>query len=400
MPVAEQFKLDLVFSKLGGLTRVALAVSGGSDSMAMLRMVLEWALAHEHSPEIIVLTVDHGLRDASAGEALQVKYWCDALGLRHETLQWHGEKPKTGIQAKARQARYDLMTAWCLKHDVSVLLTAHTADDQAETVAMRIKRTSSAKSLAGIWPERDWNGVSVQRHLLGTRREVLRDYLKTIGQAWLEDPSNDDRRFERVRVRLDEPSDHQMLVARAQQALQIVKGEAEKAALWWESEIIIADYGYAIVMRGAFTRLEAALQDETLVRLLAQIGGGGSAELAERQRLVDWLVIDGGGQRTLGGVIIAKRKDLIWVGRESGRIASDRIIIPTGGSIVWDGRFKIDGPAGAEVLPVVKVKDVERNRGIPAFVQAGLPAIIKNGQIWSIPHLGIGNDVFVKFLGH
>jgi tRNA(Ile)-lysidine synthase len=179
-----------LFALLNDVPRVALAVSGGSDSMAMLVLTAEWVKAKKNPSAIIVLTVDHGLRDASIGEARQVREWCTALGLCHEILTWENQKPATGIQAKARQARYDLMTAWCVQNHVPVLLTGHTADDQAETVLMRKSRTSSAASLAGIWPERDWNGVRVVRPLLNLRRQDLRNFLRSMIPAMMMCASN------------------------------------------------------------------------------------------------------------------------------------------------------------------------------------------------------------------
>lgn len=194
MPAAEAaaaISPDAVLSRgvllpvLSGVTRIAVAVSGGSDSMALLRL----AALLPDGPEVIALTIDHGLRDGSRAEADQVARWCAGLGIPHHILAWAGAKPATGIQAKAREARYDLLTRWCTAHCVSVLLTAHTLDDQAETVLMRKRRTASAASLAAIWPERPWNGVRLLRPLLAVRREALRNFLRGLGQGWLEDPA-------------------------------------------------------------------------------------------------------------------------------------------------------------------------------------------------------------------
>ena len=154
-----------------------------------------------HRIKISVLTVDHGLRPEAAAEAVKVAEWCARLGLEHHTLRWEGTKPKTGLQAKARAARYDLLSAWCKANGVTYLLTGHTMDDQAETVLMRQQRTDTAESLAGIWETAVWDGVKVFRPLLGQSRADLRAYLASLGQPWIDDPSNSDTRFERVRVR-------------------------------------------------------------------------------------------------------------------------------------------------------------------------------------------------------
>ena len=189
---------EKLFAALRGEQHIALAVSGGSDSMALLQLAAQWA---KDSVKISVLTVDHGLRPEAAAEANKVAAWCDSLVLDHHTLRWEGMKPKTGLQAKARTARYDLMGNWCKANGVKFLLTGHTLDDQAETVLMRQARTDTAESLAGIWETADWAGVKLFRPLLGQSRSDLRAYLKSLGQPWIDDPSNLDTRFERVRVR-------------------------------------------------------------------------------------------------------------------------------------------------------------------------------------------------------
>ncbi|NJO35566.1 MAG: tRNA lysidine(34) synthetase TilS [Rhodospirillales bacterium] len=123
------------------------------------------------------------------------------MGVAHVTLIWKGGKPRTGIQAAAREARYGLMTEWCRANGATRLLTAHTQDDQAETVLMRLARTSSIESLAGIARHGAWEGVAVFRPLLGVAKSELRQFLAGLGQSWIDDPSNEDERFERVRVR-------------------------------------------------------------------------------------------------------------------------------------------------------------------------------------------------------
>ena len=159
------------------------------------------AAAWRQRPDFTVLTVDHGLRTGSAAEAQQVGQWSAGLGLQHVLLRWDAAKPVTALQAKARAARYDLMTNWCDAQGVAWLLTAHTLDDQAETVLMRLARTSSIDSLAGIPAVGQWCGVGLFRPLLGLRREALRAALRARGVPWIDDPSNTDERFERVRIR-------------------------------------------------------------------------------------------------------------------------------------------------------------------------------------------------------
>lgn len=401
MLVAEPVRLDQIFSKLGGLRHVALAVSGGSDSMAMLRMVHEWTSALKQPPKLIVLTVDHGLRDAAADEAKQVAQWCAVLEIPHHILKWQHDGVKSGIQAKARAARYDLMSEWCAAHDVWVLLTAHTVDDQAETVAMRQARTDSLHSIAGIWPEREWKGIQVQRPLLKMRRLDLQSYLREIGQDWIDDPSNEDPKFERVRVRQELAGDLRELDAQADAAQEFIERSTHASKLWCSSNIKIHETGFLTLHRAALSKLYQTEFDLVVLRMIDLCGySKRKVEREERFKLQTWMLEEKTGRRTLGGALFAKRKDLLIVAREPGRISKVPLLIGTDGALLWDGRFHFKGPVGASILPLRDLGPVARRDDIPAFVQAGLPAIVQNGQIWSIPHLGIGQPVEIKFLRH
>jgi tRNA(Ile)-lysidine synthase len=188
---------------------IALAVSGGADSMAML------ALAHAALPgRVYAATVDHRLRADAADEAAMVGRWCASVGIPHTILAPLQPPEGASIQAQARQARYDLLGAWALGTGATALLTAHHADDQAETFLMRAVRGSGPSGLAGIrtrWrlqPER-WrgdaaagpHGMLVVRPLLGWRRASLRAFATTAGLPFVEDPSNVDPRHDRTRFR-------------------------------------------------------------------------------------------------------------------------------------------------------------------------------------------------------
>ncbi|MGI9463971.1 MAG: tRNA lysidine(34) synthetase, partial [Aestuariivirgaceae bacterium] len=138
MPVADQVdaaldvcEADALFASLSGYSHLIVAVSGGPDSVALMRLMSGWAGRCASAPELTVVTVDHGLRAASGEEAAQVGRWAGALGLAHQILRWAGPKPQTGLQAAAREARYRLMSQWCLENDAQGIVTAHSANDQA-----------------------------------------------------------------------------------------------------------------------------------------------------------------------------------------------------------------------------------------------------------------------------
>ncbi|MBL8789351.1 MAG: tRNA lysidine(34) synthetase TilS, partial [Rhizobiales bacterium] len=315
-----------VAAALKDVTTLAVAVSGGSDSMALMRMV-----AALPGKTVSALTVDHGLRPGSLAEAEQVSRWCAALAIPHHILPWLDEKPTHGIQAKARTARYDLMTAWCQAHQVPVLLTAHTLNDQAETVMMRKLRTSSDASLAGIWPETVWNGIRVIRPLLNVSRCALRAALKRDGQGWLDDPSNENDRFERVRIRRAlRSADMASLGGEAAAALARSRADAAAAQQWLSVHACVHGTGHITVPRGLLT----GTRDEVALRIMSRLVhacGGKTPERAEVMRILAALNEKGPFRRSLGGALIAARTGEVLLGREPGRIAAVAVGVPPGG---------------------------------------------------------------------
>lgn len=195
---------DLVAAVTGLLGRplavdelIAVAVSGGGDSLALL------ILAHAAFGERVrVLTVDHGLRDGSAAEAAVVAGYADSLGVEHATLHWTGPKPTGNLQAAARDARYALMARWCATNGVTWLATAHHRDDAAETMLLRLARGSGVGGLCGIRSRRDLGGgIALIRPLLAMTKPDLARIVSAAGWTAADDPSNRADRFDRTRAR-------------------------------------------------------------------------------------------------------------------------------------------------------------------------------------------------------
>ena len=369
---ADLFSLNELFSGLAGCTRVAVAVSGGSDSMALLMLASDWVKAA--GVQFVALTVDHGLRAASVDEARQVSQWCSRLNIEHHVLLWRGEKPKTGIQAAARSARYDLMSAWCVSHGVDALLTAHTLDDQAETVVMRQQRTKSAKSLAGIWPETLWNGLRVVRPLLETRREELRHVLRACEQAWIDDPSNVDERFERVRVRKTlNAGDAALLSEVARDAQRTSRQLADLTSSFFSEAVKIDRMGCVTIPRQHFGKLNADVACDVLARAIFVAGAGGRPLREGVAQMVAWVGSGGTSRRTLAGAVVALRTEEILVAREAGRIVDEWLLVSN--SPVWDERFAVAAPPGCLVGPMKLAKGLERQADVPIFVWNGLPVV-------------------------
>jgi len=193
--------LDRLFAPLIHAGGILAAVSGGPDSTAMMHLLARWSAAGTRRPPVVVATVDHGLRPEAAEEASFVAGQAAALGFSHRILVWEGEKPGTGLQEAAREARYRLLAQCAREEGASHLLTAHTRDDQAETVLMRLSKGSGLSGLAGMRRERDRLGIRHVRPLLDQPKALLLDLCRAQGWPFVADPSNENELFARVRWR-------------------------------------------------------------------------------------------------------------------------------------------------------------------------------------------------------
>jgi tRNA(Ile)-lysidine synthase len=349
--------------------------------MAMLHLVVQ----QRPITSLVVLTVDHGLRDGSRAEAEQVARFCAALGVEHHILTWTGEKPRTGIQAKARAARYDLLAGWCLSHGIAALLTAHTMDDQAETVVMRKMRTDSMKSLAGIWPESRWNGIRVVRPLLRSRREELRGVLRQAGVTWSDDPANTNPLFERVRVRAALAEDDvARLAAVAEEARAQANTLAAVAAAWLRSQAVVETVGLLRLPRSLFAGLAAKAEMAEIICRAVHMAGGGRAEPSAIDSLLARILAGEVFRSTLGGVLVAVRNAEILIGREPARISAAPVAVGEK-PLLWDSRFRISAPAGSTVVPAGP-RCPKPEKALPAFVLAGLPAVTLPDGCAVLPH--------------
>ncbi len=188
------------FGGLSQETALLVAVSGGPDSVALLALLAAWARMPGR-PAIHAATVDHGLRPESADEAAAVTGLCAKLGVGHETLRWEGMKPASRVQAEARRARYALLANEARRLGGATLVTAHTLDDQAETMLMRLAHGSGPSGLSGMRARSEVNGIALVRPLLGFSKARLVATAEARGLPFVRDPSNSDQRFERVRWR-------------------------------------------------------------------------------------------------------------------------------------------------------------------------------------------------------
>jgi tRNA(Ile)-lysidine synthase len=193
--------IDALLAPLAEFDSALLAVSGGPDSTALLAMTVEWMRRSPVGPRITAATVDHGLRREGADEAAAVAALCARLGVPHHILVWRGDKPTTRIQERARAARYALLTTLARKIGARAIVTAHHLDDQAETALFRLLRGSGVGGLRAMAASADLDGVALLRPLLGVAKRDLVAYCEGHDLAYARDPSNEDPRYARTRMR-------------------------------------------------------------------------------------------------------------------------------------------------------------------------------------------------------
>lgn len=278
---------------------LAVAVSGGADSMALLLMVHDWV--KKLNGKAVALTVDHGLRKESAREAAQVKSWCNNKNIEHHTLRWKPSYKAT--QEQSRNARYALLTDWCKKNNVLHLFTAHHRDDQAETLFFRLARGSGIDGLAGIATRSSRSGVLVYRPLLAYAKDELQNYLRERGQRWIEDPTNSSEKYTRniVRGQLTPALNEQAsLIARR---IGLLRSHLEqRLAEEMARTISILPDRTATIAMTEFMNVPPEYGVRALAALVRTIGGEDMPPRTEKlQRLYDDLLQH--KTRTLGGCL-------------------------------------------------------------------------------------------------
>ena len=363
MGIAEEAVRDeeanALFGGLESLGGLLLAVSGGSDSTALLFLAARWAKGlrkrFNRSPQLAAVTVDHGLRPESAREAAAVKRQARRLGVPHRTLRWRGPKPKAGLQEAARGVRYRLLAQAAARAGYEHVLTAHTLDDQAETVLFRLARGSgltglaamahatllpvevaaaSARTAAGTRRPSAHRGVEqifLVRPLLGVSKGRLVATLKAAGIGHSEDPTNRDPRFARPRLRALMPHlAREGLDARslARLARRLRRAEATiefavaaaRAALAPESW---SERGPIVFARSGFAGLPAEVGLRLLGRAIAHAGDEGPVELGKLEALYEALrAARAPLRRTLAGALVSLGRDRLTIERAPARRSS------------------------------------------------------------------------------
>ena len=362
MDTAHSLTSDRLFHELDNFEHIAVAVSGGSDSLALLHLLHRWALSH--GKRLTAITVDHQLRKASRDEAAYVGRLCKAMGVEHHVLQWSGDKPATGLPSAARDARYELMAAYCSRSHIQVLALGHTRDDQAETLLMRLTRTDEQnRGLSGmaaitLFTPNPACRVIACRPLLDVSRAELRAYLSCHNVEWVDDPSNVDQQYERVRMRAhlaDEPDFAKQLIDYAAIHARYRSQMALDAARFIELHCFVSSYDCVYLQRSKLDEQPLPLAVLILQVLLSVVGG--RDYLPPAMKVLD--VLQRLDPSTLARVQIATHQSQLILSREARNLPP---VLPLeSGPTLWDQRFWLtvnnDLGQDIEVLSGFDLKD-------------------------------------------
>ncbi len=363
---------DRLFSDLDFSDGAVAAVSGGSDSTALLFLLKDHLDRTSPASKLLAVTIDHDLRPGSAAEARAVAKLCADHGLAHRTLVWSGRKPSSGLPAAAREARYRLLAEAAQAEGISLILTGHTADDQAETVLMRQARyhadrhegagddeaREDGRGLAGmaratLYDWRTW----IVRPLLEIRRTELREMLRRRNFSWIEDPTNADPRFERPRMRTslegDEGERHfAEAIAKAGQAAAEREEAGRRAAMLIGTFASLPGPGL-IRLDHDFANGEDSEAAILALRILLATSGGASFLPDEaRCRALFGRLGAGPFCATLSRTVVDARRAGIFLHREARNLPS---AIPAVDNRLWDGRRRItlgDRSGGLVIAPL------------------------------------------------
>lgn len=363
---------------------LVLAVSGGADSMALALLAAAWA--KERGGAAAALTVDHRLRPESAGEAAAAGEALRALGIRHEILTLEADLPASGVENAARVARYRLLAERCRALGALRLLTAHHADDQAETLLLRLSRGSGPDGLAGMAAWRNLGDVLLLRPLLGVAPDRLRATCRAAGLAWFDDPTNAGDGNARGRLRRAAA----VLAAEGLTA-QTLGRTAERAAAQRRlldrltadllgRAVTVSPWGFAELDPAAFAAADPDLASRALARVLATVGGGAHPPGWEGLNRMAARVAAGAGGTLAGCVLRPGAGGRMAVFREAAAVAPPLPLAP-GARALWDGRFVVelaaDAPAGLRAAARGRLRDggAARPPGVPAAAWATCPAL-------------------------
>ncbi|MCY3854773.1 MAG: tRNA lysidine(34) synthetase TilS [Rhodospirillales bacterium] len=382
---------------------LAIGVSGGTDSMALANLLAEWAGGRRGS--ITALTVDHRLRQESTSEAATVSRWIQDMGMQHEILVWHHGNITRGIQAAARAARFRLMGAWCMRVGVANLLLAHHLEDQAETFLMRLAAGSGIAGLGCMRVRAPMATVELVRPLLGIPKSRLRATLARSGGNFVEDPSNQDLRYTRTRLRrllLHPASDlpKPATLARATRTFRRLDALAERAtAARLRDSMQVSPLGFVTIDLGPFTALPDLLALRCIAAVMQAVAGRDyPPRTRSLRRVLERIHNQELCTSTLGGTVLSVTARRLAFTREVRAVSNPaRLRSP---KLLWDNRFQIetDFPADDLIVGALGTQDLRKlpvplpGPAVRRDHLATLPAFRDLDGLVAVPHLNWWRD--------
>ena len=394
---------------------LAVAVSGGADSMALVLLLKDWCTAHKKT--LIALTVNHGLRDESEQESQQVAGWMAHHEITHHIISLR--KPilvDSSLMARARDARYDTLWAWCEEHDVKTLIAAHHADDQMETFLMRLISGSGLKGLLAMDTvvEKE-NDRVLLRPLLSITKDRLKETLRARGQEWIEDPTNDNDEFTRNRLRKKIiPLLHEEGLSSERMGAVIAKLSSTYEVLetsvnaWLAGCVRLYDAGYVAISHEAWRdmHMPREIHKQALSTLLQTISGnaGYPPRDAKLVPLLEQLPTLEKTTTAHGCLIVPdKESGDIYIAREWQRVEGQTL---TEGDMQWDKRFAfktaLEGVSDYSIYPLGEagvaqlIAEDIMLPALPLQVLYSFPSIWRLEKLVATPHIGYGKDTLLS----
>ncbi|MBA8667059.1 tRNA lysidine(34) synthetase TilS [Holosporaceae bacterium 'Namur'] len=403
--------------------RIAIAVSGGADSMCLTYLCRKWGKTT--NTEIICLIVDHKFRQESTIEAESVRKRLLEKKLKAEILTFHTEKPKANLHAIAREERYNLLTDFCKKNNIKYLLTAHNRNDQAETVLMRIFRGTGIDGLTGIPGHYETKGISILRPLLLFSREEIEATLTYAKWEWVNDPSNLNEKYERSKIRklINTLPEKQLIISR----LNLLAKNSARAKSFlnihsnkvYEEISYEGKFGEIYLNKAEFLKLDEEIALRILTRILNRVSGNHyPPRLGSLELLYNLIRENKDFIKTLWGCEINANAETMLFYRELNAVENMKKLIPHQETI-WDNRYKIKvteelsvgalNQQGLKTLkawikdrPISKITNGDKteegkaedhnkfSEKLPAKLLYTTPGLFKDGKLVFYPILNIG----------
>lgn len=418
LPLEGTDRLNLLFAPVQGEQQLALAVSGGVDSLSLMLLVARWTAQHDNPPQIVVFTVNHGLRKAAKTETEFVASLASELGFEAHILKGEIKDPESRLQEKARELRYQLIGEAMDQQGITCLLTGHHSDDQAETVLMRLAKGSGVSGLGGMARISVRQGLFVFRPFLEVRRTELEEFIARQDANAVDDPSNQNKKFERVRWRQFMPQLNEvglssemigMSAMRLRRADQALNALTERI---YDELFVIDPFGCLFFDLADLNKQPAEIAIRLLARALDDAGGEGQMPtLLQVEALFEHFQsgVFAFKGLTLGGCGIKVKDGIGQIYREAGRLSDAAITVQPGHSTRWDNRFQIiAAPDLTSPLCVVPAIEITRNLlenmlpGLPYVPMQAVqstPLVFVDDQIMALGEhvLAEGVDVFRSF---